>query len=80
MHPPLVLTADEENESEAETPGSEEPDRTQPPEEENPLGDFRRVMPQALIDMKLPEDDPKYQQAVNVKDRRACRYSSEGLS
>jgi hypothetical protein len=38
----------------------------EPPEEEIPLGDFRQVVPQALIDMDLPEDDPKYQQAVNV--------------
>jgi len=57
---------DEGKESDVETPGLDEPDMKEPPEEEIPPGDFRQVVPQALIDMDLPEDDPKYQQAVNV--------------
>ncbi len=67
MHPPLTLPEDQETESDVETPGIDEtPDPNEPPEEEIPLGDFRQMMPQALIDMDLPEDNPKYQQAINV--------------
>jgi len=66
VHPPLTLPEDE-TESDVETPGlSEGPDPAEPPEEEIPLGDFRQMMPQALMDMDLPEDNPKYQQAINV--------------
>jgi len=36
------------------------------PEEDYPLGDFRQLIPQALIDMEYPDSDPKYQAAVNV--------------
>jgi hypothetical protein len=34
--------------------------------EEIPLGDFRQLIPQALIDIELPEDHPKYHQAAQV--------------
>ena len=66
MHPPLVLAADDERDSGGETPGEEELERGDALDEEIPLGDFRQMVPQALIDMELSEDDPKYQQAVNV--------------
>lgn len=65
-HPPLMLPEDNESDSEVETPSAEERDSGELPEEEIPLGDFRQLMPQALIDMDLPEDSPKYQQAINV--------------
>jgi hypothetical protein len=35
-------------------------------EEEIPLGDFRQIIPQALLDIDLPEDDPRYQLAARV--------------
>lgn len=66
LHPPLIWREDEVKESQVDVSGVDEPDMKEPPEEEIPLGDFRQVVPQALIDMELPEDDPKYQQAVNV--------------
>src|SRR5436309_1547271 len=66
LHPPLTWREYEVKESGVETPGADEHDMREPPEEEIPLGDFRQLVPQALIDMDLPEDDPKYQQAVNV--------------
>lgn len=67
VHPPLMLPEDQETESDVETPGIDEtPDSAEPPEEEILLGDFRQMMPHALIDMDLPEDNPKYQQAINV--------------
>ncbi len=66
LHPPLTWREDEVKESGVETPGADEHDMREPPEEEIPLGDFRQLVPQALIDMDLLEDDPKYQQAVNV--------------
>lgn len=68
LHPPLTWREDERRESDVEAPGVDESDMREPPEEEIPMGDFRQVVPQALIDMDLPEDDPKYQQAVNVID------------
>jgi len=66
LHPPLTWREDERRESDVEAAGVDESDMKEPPEEEIPMGDFRQVVPQALIDMDLPEDDPKYQQAVNV--------------
>ena len=66
IHPPIVIAEDHDFDSGPETPEREEQERLEPPEEELPSGDFRQLMPQALIDMELTEDDPKYQQAVNV--------------
>jgi hypothetical protein len=66
LHPPLTWREDEVKESDLEAPTVDEPDMKEPPEEEIPLGDFRQVVPQALVDMDLPEDDPRCQQAVNV--------------
>lgn len=36
------------------------------PIEEMPEGDFRYVTPNALLDIDVPEDDPKYKQAAQV--------------
>jgi len=61
-HPPLL--------PEHHAAGDETPDECydpeEPQEEEIPLGDFRQIIPQYLIDMELPEDDPKGQQANQI--------------
>src|SRR5690242_10631416 len=58
-HPPLVPEEQEEQHYSGEdTPGEEEPEIEEPQDEEIPSGDFRQLIPQALIDMELPEDDP----------------------
>lgn len=59
-HPPLAPPP-EDDDSGTET----EMDRD-PGEEEIPLGDFRQIIPQALLDMELPDEDPKYQNAANI--------------
>jgi hypothetical protein len=59
-HPPLAPPP-EDDDSGTET----EMDRDSG-EEEIPLGDFRQIIPQALIDMELPDEDPKYQNAANI--------------
>ena len=66
LHPPLTWREDVSRGSDAGTSNVDEEDTRESLEEEIPLGDFRQVVPQALIDMDLPEDDPKYQQAINV--------------
>lgn len=48
------------------TPGEEVSSIDALPEEEMPEGDFRQVTPQALVDIDLPEDDPRYKQAAQV--------------
>jgi hypothetical protein len=59
-HPPLAPPP-EDDESGTET----ELDR-EPTEEEIPLGDFRQIIPQALVDMELPDEDPAYQTAATI--------------
>lgn len=49
------------------TPGEDrehEFDEVKP--EEMPEGDFRQVMPQALMDLELSEDDDRYKRAVQI--------------
>ena len=62
-HPLQTLEVDEEEQG-AETPGEEEPQ--EPQEHDIPLGDFRQIIPPALLGMELEDSDPKYQQALNV--------------
>lgn len=64
-HPPIVLPDEEELDSGEETPEREE-EPSEPSDEEIPIGDFRQLMPQALTDMDLPEDNPKFRQAYNI--------------
>lgn len=47
-----------------DTAGDSDFDELRP--EEMPEGDFRQVMPQALRDIDLPEDDDRYKQAARV--------------
>ncbi|RDW83912.1 putative Snf1 kinase complex beta-subunit Gal83 [Aspergillus mulundensis] len=65
VHPPQVLpkeVADGKVESAVEhgKPGKEEAP------EEIPIGDFRGVVPQFLLDLDKDEESPCYQQAVNI--------------
>ena len=48
------------------TPGEENLGVEMLPGEEMPDGDFRQITPQALVDIDLPEDDPRYKQAAQV--------------
>ena len=56
--------------------GEETPDDyegpEEPPEEEIPPGDFRQIIPQALLDIDCAEDDPRYHQAVQVIQESAA--------
>ena len=65
LFPPNVLPEEDDLDSVEQTPerGGEP---IEPPDEEIPIGDFRQLMPQALIDMELPEDDPRFRQAYNI--------------
>jgi 5'-AMP-activated protein kinase beta subunit, interaction domain/Glycogen recognition site of AMP-activated protein kinase len=65
IYPPIVLPDEDDLDSGETTPEREE-EPAEPPEEEIPIGDFRQLMPQALMDMELSEDDPRYRQAYNI--------------
>lgn len=41
-------------------------EKEEEPEEEIPIGDFRRIIPPFLVDLDKEEDGPAYQQAVNI--------------
>ena len=66
LYPPIVLPEEDDLDSGEETPEREDEEPTEPPEEEIPIGDFRQLMPQALVDMELPEDDHRFRQAYNI--------------
>ena len=64
-HPPLVAPEEEADSSDDElSDGYNEPEDLYA--EEVPPGDFRQIIPQALLDMDLPEDDPRYTDAARV--------------
>lgn len=64
IHPPQVLPEDLHAEPAPDSLGEEsEPDE---PEEEVPLGDFRNIIPQFLVDIDQDEESPAYQHAANV--------------
>ena len=65
LFPPIVLPDEDELESGEQTPEREE-EPMEPPDEEIPVGDFRQLMPQALVDMELPEDNPRFRQAYDI--------------
>lgn len=65
LFPPIVLPDEDDLESGEQTPEREQ-EPMEPPDEEIPVGDFRQLMPQALVDMELPEDDPRFRQAYNI--------------
>lgn len=50
----------------ASSPLSHSSSASEIPIEEMPEGDFRHVTPNALLDIDVPEDDPKYKQAAQV--------------
>ena len=65
---PRIDTQEEKDQySGTMTPGEDEsgtPSQIDP--EEMPEGDFRQVMPRALLDIDCSEDDPRYKQAAQV--------------
>jgi 5'-AMP-activated protein kinase beta subunit, interaction domain/Glycogen recognition site of AMP-activated protein kinase len=65
LYPPIVLPEEEDLDSEDENT-ERDGTRAEPLEEEIPIGDFRQLMPQALTDMDLPEDDSRFRQAYNI--------------
>jgi len=50
----------------AVTPGEDETHLEEPQPEEIPIGDFRQLTPQYLIDLEQPDYDPEYQTAFNL--------------
>lgn len=65
LYPPIALPPEDEFATGQITPEQPE-DLPEPLEEEIPVGDFRQLVPQALIDMELPEHDPRFRQAYNI--------------
>lgn len=65
LFPPNVLPEEDELDSGEQTP-EREGEPMEPADEEIPIGDFRQLMPQALMDMELPEDDPRFRQAYKI--------------
>jgi hypothetical protein len=63
IRPDSVPEQDESASSGDEEP---EPEDIEAGPEEAPPGDFRQLIPQALLDMDLDEDDPRYQIACNI--------------
>jgi hypothetical protein len=59
-HPPLAPPPEDDDS------GTETELNREPTEEEIPMGDFRQIIPQALIDMELHDEDPKYQTAASI--------------
>ncbi len=59
-HPPQVLPDDDHSDTSSVIRDD------LPIVEEILPGDFRQIVPQSLIDMDLPEDDPRYHQAARV--------------
>lgn len=64
IFPPQVLPEEPVGPEASDIEESEEPE--EPPEEEIALGDFRTLMPQALVELELDEDNPLYDQAVQI--------------
>ncbi|EXJ85402.1 hypothetical protein A1O1_05766 [Capronia coronata CBS 617.96] len=60
----LALSEHEHGRSGDQTP--EDTGLVEPQAEEIPSGDFRQLVPQALVDVDLPEDDVRYHNAVRV--------------
>ncbi|KIX06554.1 uncharacterized protein Z518_04530 [Rhinocladiella mackenziei CBS 650.93] len=61
-----VLAPDDHYQGHAGGQTLEDSDIEEPQAEEVPAGDFRQLVPQALVDVDLPEDDQRYQAAVRV--------------
>lgn len=64
--PTTGLSSDDHDQSRFETSSPAESDTDSLHTEEIPPGDFRKIIPQALIDIELPEDDPRYQVAQRI--------------
>ncbi|OJJ43764.1 hypothetical protein ASPZODRAFT_73283 [Penicilliopsis zonata CBS 506.65] len=64
LHPPQVLP--EVLKAEQEGDPVEDGSDKEEPEEEIPIGDFRRIIPQFLVDIDQDDETPAYTQAVNV--------------
>lgn len=64
--PTTGLSSDDQDQSRFETSSPAESDTDSLHTEEIPPGDFRKIIPQALIDIELPEDDPRYQAAQRI--------------
>ncbi|KIV89258.1 hypothetical protein PV10_08837 [Exophiala mesophila] len=60
------LSSDDQDQSRFETSSPAESDTDSVHAEEIAPGDFRQIIPQALIDIELPEDDPRYQAAQKI--------------
>ena len=60
------LSSDDQDQSRFETSSPAESDTDSIHAEEIAPGDFRQIIPQALIDIELPEDDPRYQAAQKI--------------
>lgn len=63
VHPPQVVPDVQGSHQEPHVEDGK-PERDEP--EEIPVGDFRNIIPQYLVDLDREEDSPAYQQAANV--------------
>lgn len=67
-----ALTAEEHEHGRSGEQTPEDSDIEEPRAEEIPPGDFRPLVPQALVDVDLPEDDQRYHDAVRVIQESGC--------
>ncbi|RAK79729.1 putative Snf1 kinase complex beta-subunit Gal83 [Aspergillus fijiensis CBS 313.89] len=65
IRPPQVLPDPATPDQEGGSTVDDQSDKEEP-EEEIPLGDFRGIIPQFLLDLDKEEEAPEYQQAVNI--------------
>ncbi|KAL1959344.1 hypothetical protein VTO42DRAFT_2147 [Malbranchea cinnamomea] len=65
IYPPKVIPESVHLEAARQAEEAEESDRLEP-EEEIPMGDFRAIIPQFLMDLDGEEHDSAYQQAANI--------------
>jgi hypothetical protein len=65
MHPPQVLPGTPSAEPTTDQLNKED-EQEEEPEEEIPLGDFREIIPQFLVDIDRDDDGDEYQRAANV--------------
>jgi len=66
VHPAHPTLAPPEQEASRSGDASPEDSDVELQAEEIPAGDFRQIIPQALLDIDLPDEDPRYHQAARI--------------
>jgi len=61
-----ALTSEEHEPGQSADQTPDDSDMEEPQAEEVPMCDFRQLVPQPLVDIDLPEDDQRYQDAAKI--------------